>query len=293
MRAIHSALAVAILAAALLPAQKGPVFRIGVYQGHEISYQDSDGLAVIQGDIQIGTVAELESGVLAGSGKLQPRSFSANTTRWPNATIAYTIDSALPNQQRVLDAVSYWNTHTQLKIVPRTNEANYVRVTPATFDAACSSAIGMRGGEQLLQVTTACTSMNLVHEFGHAFGLLHEQQRPDRNAYLTVLYPFVDKRYYSDFDETISGATMGGFFDFDSIMLYGSLGFANNDLDTEETVPVGIPIGQRDHLSPGDIDWVSRLYNITPSGTTITTTPMGLTINVDGVRASSPQTYNL
>jgi uncharacterized protein (TIGR03437 family) len=59
-----------------------------------------------------------------------------------------------------------------------------------------------------------------------------------------------------------------------------------------ETVPVGIPIGQRNGLSPGDIDGISRAYGFTPTATTIATVPSGLRITVDGVVDFSPATFD-
>src|ERR1019366_1757176 len=68
--------------------------------------------------------------------------------------------------------------------------------------------------------------------------------------------------------------------------------FTSNGLDSMETVPVGIPIGQRNGLSAGDIDGISRAYGFTPTATTITTVPSGLPITVDGVAAVSPQSFD-
>ena len=74
-------------------------------------------------------------------------------------------------------------------------------------------------------------------------------------------------------------------------MHYGYRDFTSNGADTLETVPVGIPFGQRIRLSAGDIDGISRVYGFTPTNTTITTVPEGLPIVVDGVPGVSPQAF--
>lgn len=74
-------------------------------------------------------------------------------------------------------------------------------------------------------------------------------------------------------------------------MHYGPKIFGVNDSDTIETVPVGIPIGQRTTLSAGDIDGISRAYGFTPPTTTITTIPAGLTVSVDGVEVQTPHSF--
>jgi uncharacterized protein (TIGR03437 family) len=58
------------------------------------------------------------------------------------------------------------------------------------------------------------------------------------------------------------------------------------------TVPPGIPVGQREGLSAGDLDSIDRLYGVIPGGTTITTIPQGLRIVVDGETYVAPRTFN-
>src|ERR1019366_6145036 len=82
------------------------------------------------------------------------------------------------------------------------------------------------------------------------------------------------------------------YYDFDSIMHYGATGFTRNGLDSMETVPVGIPIGQRLGLSAGDIDGISRAYGLTPTATTITTVPSGPPSTVDGMPAVPPIAFD-
>ncbi len=281
-------------------AQLKPDTRVALVQGKPIHYEVRGGYAIEQGDIIIGTAEEVE---LAGiNGQMLPsqrysrdsvaRKPTATAGLWPNATLIYDIDPLLTNPQRVLDAADYWNTHTPLKIVRRTTENDYVNVSPAKAGAGCSSHVGKAGGAQVLSVSSGCSSASIIHEFGHAFGLEHEQSRSDRNGSLTVLYDSIDKRYRYNFDQSINGFADSGYYDFDSIMHYPAAGFTRSGLESIETVPVGIPIGQRSGLSPGDIDGVVRLYGIFPTTTTVTTAPVGLTMTIDGAQAISPQTFN-
>ena len=143
----------------------------------------------------------------------------------------------------------------------------------------------MIGGGQAILTTDACNAGSVVHELGHAWGLEHEQVRADRNGNVTVLYQNMDKRFIGNFDQALTTSRDTGYYDFDSIMHYAATGFTRNGLDSMETVPVGIPIGQRNGLSAGDIDGISRAYDFTPTATTIATVPSGLPIIVDGVAA--------
>ena len=140
----------------------------------------------------------------------------------------------------------------------------------------------MISGAQTIYLPTGCGVGEAIHEIGHAVGLWHEMSRNDRNKYITIEWSNIDKSSYSQFEQTFSGHIDTGFYDLNSIMHYGPYDFARDDLSvTMETVPAGIPMGQLDHLSAGDIDAVRRLYGETPTQTVIATNPSGLKVFVD------------
>jgi hypothetical protein len=266
--------------------------------GRLVGYTIEDGFAVTQGDIILGPAAELENFRQAqtrGERGLRPRSVyvpGANNSRlWPNSTMYYTIEPDTPVQSNLLTAIEYWNTVAPFKVLPRTAEPNYVTFRRITVDAACSSSVGMVGGQQFIGVTSACSPGAAIHEIGHAFGLLHEQERADRDAFITVLYDNIDKRFAAANFNQSAGSTDGGYYDYDSIMHYSATGFSRNFGDTLATVPPGIPIGQRIGLSDGDIDAISRLYGVIPGEITLTTTPIGLSVTVDGQTVSTPRKF--
>ncbi len=293
----HSLLFLAFLPS-LFSAESGFSFHQIEIDGRTVSYTIQDGFAITQGDVILGRADELETyrqGRARGRNAAVPQSVhvavgASGIQLWPNATMYFTINGDTPVQQNLLDAIAYWNKVGPFQILPRDTQPNYVTFRSIVTDAACNSAIGMTGGQQFIGVTSGCSVGAAIHELGHAWGLLHEQVRPDRGAHVTILYENIDKRYYPDFNQTTSSVS-SGYYDFDSIMHYGASGFARNFENTIETVPVGIPIGQRNGLSAGDIDGVNRLYGFIPTMTTVTTTPAGLPIVVDGAAATSPQAY--
>jgi len=266
-------------------------------EGRTITYQVRNGYAVVRGDILIGLAGDLGSGAAPIEEARNSRKSAGliasfiSPVYWPNATMYYSVDPDVPNPSRILAAIDHWNTRTLFKIMPRTTQPNYVRFERGVPGSACNSYVGMIGGEQPIVLEDACSTGNAIHEIGHAWGLLHEQARNDRNAHVTVLFENIDKQFADNFVQDLPTTGDRGYYDFDSIMHYGFRDFTSNGGDTLESVPLGIPFGQRTGLSAGDIDGVSRLYGFTPANTTITTIPAGLPIIVDGVPGVAPQSF--
>lgn len=253
--------------------------------GRTIRYTVQAGYAVSQGDIIVGRADDPQSFRSTRRRSLQYR--GSDSALWPDATMYYTMDSDIPVEANVRAAIDYWNAVGPFKILPRTDQTNYVRFQKIEIDAACNSWVGMIGGAQTIGVTPSCSVGSAIHELGHAWGLMHEQSRWDRNSYITVLYENADKRFWYAFDQDLDSYDKG-YYDYDSIMHYSAAGFGRIFLDTIATVPPGIPIGQRAGLSAGDIDAISRMYGFVPTTTTITSAPAGLQITVDGTVVTTP-----
>ncbi|MEO5925581.1 MAG: M12 family metallopeptidase [Bryobacteraceae bacterium] len=290
MRTNLGALAVCLLAGAV-SAQSIQTTRSVEIDGKLVRYTVNGDLAVTQGDIILGTAAELEA--TAKNPAATPRSAAQYLAvpTWPGATLYYSIATGFPNPQRILDAVDHWNTNSPIKILPRVAESNYVQFVASSNSTFCASNIGMLGGRQTIQLGTSCPKGAIIHELGHALGLMHEQSRQDRNRWLTVLYENIDNTAYLQFGQESNSRDVG-YYDYGSIMHYSPLGFSVDGNADLETVPGGIPIGQSVALSAGDIDNISRIYNIAPSVTRVTTIPTGLAFMVDGERYTAAQSFN-
>jgi hypothetical protein len=101
-----------------------------------ISYQETDGVNISEGDI------------------ILPSNITSATSLgryWPGGVIPYVIDTSLPSNSRVTDAIAHWESKTALRFVPRTKERDYIHFRAG---GGCSSPIGQQGGRQFVNLNT-------------------------------------------------------------------------------------------------------------------------------------------
>ncbi|MFI1393335.1 Dot/Icm T4SS effector Zinc-dependent metalloprotease LegP [Streptomyces sp. NPDC020681] len=241
----------------------------GTFRAKGLQYAEVDGMAMFEGDIVLGSVQEIED--LAAQGPVLesigiPAVEGGQQRRWPNATVPFEIDPALPNQQRVTDAIAHWQSRTRIRFVARTSAnaaqfPDFVRFVPG---GGCSSNIGRRGGRQTITLGTNCTTGNTIHEIGHTVGLWHEQSREDRDQQVTIVFTNVDPDMQHNFFQHVADGDDLGPYDFGSIMHYPANAFAINPnqptIIPRSALPPGVVMGQRTGLSQGDIDGVHMMY---------------------------------
>ncbi|GIY50828.1 zinc metalloproteinase nas-8 [Caerostris darwini] len=98
-----------------------------------------------------------------------------------------------------------------IRFVPRTTETDYIEISP---NGGCSSHIGRVGGAQSVTLGRGCYTVGImVHELMHTLGFVHEQNRPDRDDYITVLWDNVKEGEY----QTIIRMDMSTFFRIESV----------------------------------------------------------------------------
>lgn len=217
-----------------------------------LTYVEVDGVAVYQGDILLAPSQPMQAGL-----GITPRSYL-----WPDRLVPYEIHSNLPNQERVTDAIKHWEEHTSLRFVERTSAnahqyPNYILFRPGN---GCSSYVGMQGKMQPINLASACSTGNTIHEIGHAIGLWHEQSRSDRDEYVDVRYENIISLYAFNFDKQEDNGQDLGEYDYGSIMHYPRWAFSRNGKDTIVPLDPNAEIGQRDGLSADDIAAVEEMY---------------------------------
>lgn len=241
------------------------------FQNKAVQYSVVGDRAFFEGDICLGTVDELERqaglarSVESDSDIARGVVITGAQYRWPNALMPYDIDASLPNQARVTDAIAHWEANTNMRFVRRTaaNAAQYPNYVHVIKADGCWSYVGMQGGRQDLSLADGCGLGAAIHEFGHAWGLWHEQSREDRDTYVAIQWANIEAGKESNFNQHISDGDDVGAYDYGSIMHYGRFAFSKNNLPTIVQLRSGPTIGQRSGLSAGDIAAVHSIYATT------------------------------
>ncbi|MEQ9358051.1 M12 family metallopeptidase [Coleofasciculus chthonoplastes] len=184
---------------------------------------------------------------------------------WTNGVVPYTIASNVPDPNRVDDAVRYIEEMTALRLVRRTaanaqRYPNYIEIISNGNKGWSSSAIGMRGGRQVIRYSDRHTWSILVHEFLHAFGVYHEQSRSDRDDFVEIRWNNIQDNNIGNFQKKPGSVDYFG-YDYGSIMHYRGTSFAK-DPSQPTIVPLqsGVTIGQRSGMSYGDRQTIAKMY---------------------------------
>ena len=175
---------------------------------------------------------------------------------WPNCVVPFTIASNLQNPGRVNEAIAHLNARSPVRLVPRTNQANYVEFIGANSN---SSPVGMRGGRQNIRLTANSPVGTVVHEILHAIGIYHEQSRSDRDSFIEIRWQNIEQSAVHNF-QTVPGTVDYFDYDYASLMHYPSWAFSHNNQDTIVPRQAGVTIGQRDGLSWTDRQTIARQY---------------------------------
>jgi hypothetical protein len=205
-----------------------------------------NGWVYFQGDMLLGRVDEVRfADALPGKGDhadhpgLEKAALS-HRNPWPNGEVVFQIDTLAfplgsPMRATILQAIASVNATSMLKVREKgALDFAYLRITRPADGVGCNSFVGYAPPPVTMEMHLAqdCSVGSIIHEFGHAGGLFHEQARADRDTQIRVLTNNIIDAMEPQFQTYIVNGLAGldfGSFDFGSIMLYPSFnGFAND-----------------------------------------------------------------
>ena len=214
---------------------------------------DPPGRVVIVDD----QIFDAEAVVIDNRGFIRPRGATTDTRSfgwggttvgvkflgWEGGVLPVEFEDAITQTQRdqFMRACAGWGRVAPVMCVVRTSQLGFIRATLTQSNPAvvtCSSNVGQFRDlvQYSINLPSACwNDRSLHHELGHAFGFVHEHQRPDRDAYVFIDTANVIPSLVGNF--TLLGLREPlGPYDFGSVMHYPGNAFA-----VDSTKPTIIP----------------------------------------------------
>jgi len=196
-----------------------------------------------------------------------------STNRWPLGVIPYRFSDNVStlNRERAVQAMARLENVANVDFVLRDSQPNHLLIQDSSGN---NSYVGMQGGEQIVNIANWGVRFIMVHEFMHALGFWHEQQRSDSTNLLDVQTenicqdccpPGASSCTHNFLPQPL--AVEHGDYDFDSVMHYDQYAWSTNGLPTIVVLPPNQEwqdqIGQGgslNHLSEGDIAGLQFRY---------------------------------
>jgi len=214
-------------------------------------------------DMNLGNIANLNNGQFTDD---------KGSSRWPNSTVPYVLPATHPKRDLIQKGIDELNKKTNICLVPRTNEKNYVEFILTDGNWA---ALGMVGGRQEISISNNPNLKfgTVCHEIMHSLGFYHTQAREDRDNFVTINFRNIQSSYQDQFYKQTDKASNLGSYDYGSCMHYFSTAFAvNNKVNTINAKKGGKDVeslmGNRDSVSHMDIINISDVYPPCPSKAT-------------------------
>ncbi|WP_124981286.1 M12 family metallopeptidase [Nonlabens xiamenensis] len=216
--------------------------------------------------------------------------------KWNNNTIVYSIESNF--SQNLLDniqaAMDEWSSKTDIRFKERTNEGDYVRIISNGATCNCGSAylgvVNFNGFIGTIELGSNSSASVITHEIGHTLGYTHEQNRADRDNYITILPQNILSNALGQYEVSSGSIPLTSTLDYESIMMYTSNTFGNGNGPTMVRNDNGQPVaGSQGELTALDV-----------AGTNVAYPPIDDTITVpdpvdicDGVAEYQRRRYNV
>jgi hypothetical protein len=192
-----------------------------------------------------------------------------NHQKWPNGVIPFIIDFPLRRiDNLIFSAMREIESKSCIKFKKRDNEPDFVLIRTGH---GCFSGVGRKGGRQVVSLGHGCENFGIIlHELMHVVGFYHLHQRHDRDKFLNIHWDNINPMFINNF-KLLSPNVMpiNDFFDYQSIMMYGSSSFSRDRVSVTMTPShPGARImdpADKSSLSPADVRAINRMYDCNAS----------------------------
>lgn len=187
---------------------------------------------------------------------------------WPNGIIPFVINRRIDDEgkQLIRNSMNDWEKEVPcIHFKQREREPDYIEFI---YDRGCWSYVGHISGRQEVSIgrftrDPPCEQGSITHELGHALGFYHEQNRPDRDQYVEILWHNMRSGTENNFKkypvEEIN--SRGVEYDYGSLMHYSKYQGNNRPgVQTMKSLRKNKDFGQRKGPSKLDIKQARLMY---------------------------------
>jgi len=236
---------------------------------HRVEYTEIEGKAIFEGDIILGSIAEVEEfkTIVEDSESILGNQIVGKRYLWPDGIVPYTVSNSVNStgKRNLSQAIEIIHRETNVRLIPKTQISRYsgnsITFQAGTDAGSCSSFVGMRGGSQPINLGVgSCSVESTIHEIAHALGIWHEQSRSDRDNFVRIVWDNIPKNRQHNFKKRTYDGKPFGAYDCQSIMHYSRYAFA-----IDRSKPTIIPKNAnctitRNGLTRTDINAINSLY---------------------------------
>jgi hypothetical protein len=204
------------------------------------------------------------------------------TGPWPGGVVPVAFDANVADHRRQLfmDGCAAW-APVGVRCVEWTDEFRRLDVTASGSGCAVTVGAPTHFNGRVEFGDGACWDVaTIVHDLGHVFGLIHEHQRPDRDAYVEIHWENLQPNTARGYEVLVEGRSLGD-YDFDSVMHFSRSANSINGEATMEPRPAyadrGPRMGQSRVPSRLDVEDLAQFYRATPRSPADPVPPMRIT----------------
>lgn len=217
----------------------GQVWNIDEYHDHhtrQASLPDSD--EFFEGDIKLSSSLRYHTDEQTGHRRLQvsPQKWDQDPVNGYYRIYIYIDDKfSSVEETRIIDAVKLlqWSGKV-IKFKVLSSKPSNKRFLHIKKDTKCWSYLGMHESAsqwngQPLGMTSGCVHTGKIHHlFMHMLGFMHEQNRFDRDAYVSIFYDNIDTNAYQHFAKVEGYETYGLPYDYKSCTHFDEHAFSTS-----------------------------------------------------------------